>query len=424
MDLHLDDDLLSECVQCGLCLPHCPTFRVTGEEARSPRGRIAAMREVQRIGLEPDAAWLDAMDSCVQCRACEPACPSGVEFGRLIETTRSTLVETGRLELPRWTRIGVRLLDHRRILGFGVAMLVALRRLPGATRLLDRSATTRRISASVPKSRPLRQPPLRVAGWESSAESGEGSDEVWLMTGCVMDAVQREVHQATVDVLEAVGYRVRVPSHGAGCCGALATHLGYPGIAREQAASLMARFPGDAPVAVDAAGCGAQLLDVDHLGGTRASAFAARVVDASELVARRIERLPSPLGERPRVAIQDPCHLRHVQRTHGALRTVLASCADVVELDDDGMCCGAGGAYAQLCPDDAASIRERKLAAVVRADAELVVTANPGCELHLRDGGVEIEHVMVTLSRLAGLARPVDDRRAAAPHRRARADGR
>jgi glycolate oxidase iron-sulfur subunit len=157
----------------------------------------------------------------------------------------------------------------------------------------------------------------------------------------------------------------------------------------------MRALPGESAIVVDSAGCGAMLKDYGHLFGTdEAVQFSARVRDIHEWLAPRVERLPmpSPDAARPTIAVQDPCHLRHVQRAHSTVRLALAPFADVVELDDDGLCCGAGGAYSALHPELSSDIRARKLAAIERAGAATVVSANPGCALHLAAAGVATRH--------------------------------
>ena len=208
-----------------------------------------------------------------------------------------------------------------------------------------------------------------------------------------MDVVQREVHQAAADLLAFAGHRVRLATPHEGCCGALAHHAGLESTAHAQAEQLMAAMPGDDPVVVDAAGCGAQLKEIGaQLGTPQAIAFSARVVDAGTLLADGLERLPPARRRVGPVAIQDPCHLRHVQRAHQSVRVLLAPYADTVELDDDGLCCGAGGAFAMVRPADAAAIRDRKLDAIERSGAQLVASANPGCDLHLSAAGLNVRH--------------------------------
>lgn len=393
--LHVSDDDLASCVGCGLCLPHCPTYRVSGEEAASPRGRIALMREVQWQGAAADDDFARFMDACVQCRGCEVACPSGVPFGRLMEGTKEALAQQRRT-VPPMVQVAYRALGHHRVvLAASTAAAVAQRLrvpLPAVAR------------SSLPSRLPLRRPRLRPSG--HAAQPGA----VTLFTGCVMDAWQRPVHLAVQQVLEATGTPVAfpVPVRGGGCCGALHVHAGLTDQARSLVARMLASMPGDGPVLVDSAGCGAALKDVGHLLGTpEAHEFAARVHDVHEWLAARMHLLPRPAQRFPQpVAVQDPCHLRHVQRAHTAVRSVLAPYATVVELDDDGLCCGAGGSWSALHPVEAAAIRDRKLAAVARSGAAVVASANPGCQLHLQAAALDVRHPLeIVAACLAGAQR-------------------
>jgi glycolate dehydrogenase iron-sulfur subunit len=378
MTLHLEPEQLNTCVACGLCLPHCPTFRVTGEEARSPRGRIDAMRAVQWRGAPIDEDFVEIIETCVQCRGCEPACPSGVPFGRLIEGTREELARQHTIT-PRWQRWAFSMLPRHRALLAGSTALAFAQRL----RLAPRRLGVARL--------PLRRGP---------AITPTGSD-AWLFTGCVMDAWQRETHRNTARVLDALGVTYDVPGASGSCCGALHTHAGLHDEAVELARRVMASMPGAAPILVNSAGCGAALKDYGHLLGTDgARRFAARVFDVHEWIAPRLDALSAvrPLGTP--VIVQDPCHLRHVQKSHLAVRSVVGHFAEVVELDDDGLCCGAGGAYSALQPELAGDIRDRKVAAIERAagrsGATVVVSANPGCSMHLKqvlaERGIEVRH--------------------------------
>jgi len=384
VDLGLDEDALSACVQCGLCLSACPTYRVTGDETHSPRGRIALMREVQRSDAPLTPEVTDAFTSCIQCRACEPACPSGVEFGHLMEQTRTTLHQEG-VRVPLVVRLALSALRHPRLLRSGSVGLALLQRVvPLPTRL------------GLPKRLPLRREPLVSSG-----------DDVLLFTGCVMDVWQRDVHAAAKRVLEHAGFGVTATGGSAPCCGALHSHTGLGGTARTLAAQVVAALGTDRPVLVDSAGCGAALKDYGHLLGTpEAHAFAANVYDIQEWLAMHAERLPAPARVlEERVAVQDPCHLRHVQRVHGATRTVLRPyVAALVELDDAGMCCGAGGAFSVLEPELAGDVRARKLAAIDRSGPTVVASANPGCALHLAAAGVRTLHPMQLVD--AALAAP------------------
>lgn len=381
MRLPIDEDELASCVGCGLCLPHCPTYRVTGEETRSPRGRIRLMREVHE-GADADFTFVDSMETCIQCRGCETACPSGVPFGRLMEGTRAALAD---VPLPpkarvasRWQRAGFRALAHPtlvRAASFGA-------QVPGVAR---------RVGLPRP---PLRRHPRRPSG-----------SDVVLFTGCVMDVWQRDVHEASQALLEAAGFGV---TFAGGCCGALATHAGALPIARSQIAEVMRSVDGvvgpDVPVLVDAAGCGAQLKDAHHVLETReAGIFGARVRDINEFLSAHLDRLPAGTRLPYPVAIQDPCHLRHVQRAHLPVRTLLGRYAELIELDDDGLCCGAGGAFSMVQPDLANAVRARKLEAIDRTGATVVASANPGCAFHLAAAGVEVRHPVQLVSEALGL---------------------
>ena len=368
--LHVNDRELASCVACGLCLPHCPTYRVTGEEAASPRGRIAAMRAVQWEHRPLDDDFTRFMDLCVQCRACEAVCPSAVPFGRLMEGARETLAEETAYQPRRW-RLAYQVLGRHRLLLAGSTLLAVAQRM----RLVPRRVNLPRL--------PVRRAALAPTG-----------SDVWLFTGCVMDAWQRPVHQAVIDVLGRAGVGVALPKRGSDCCGALHGHAGLVDDARALARHVIASMPGDAPVLVDSAGCGAALKEYGQLLATPAAeAFAARVFDVHEWLASRIDRLPSPGSRLPyRVAVQDPCHLRHVQRAQQHVRTVLSPFADLAELDDEGLCCGAGGAYAVTHPEMAADLRQRKVEAIGRTGAPVVASANPGCIIHLQAAGIDVRH--------------------------------
>jgi glycolate oxidase iron-sulfur subunit len=389
--LHLDADELVACVSCGLCLPHCPTFRVTGREIASPRGRIAAMRLVELEGRPVDAAFETAMNECVQCRGCEVACPSSVQFGHLMERTRAALHE--RRPAPSRVRAVAEWVAYR-LLGVH-ALLMAFTWLVWAGQRVH----------LVPRRFGLPRLGARSLATPLDAPTG-GDPTAWCFTGCVMDAWLRDTHRATVRVMRAAGARPARPGRGGDCCGALHLHAGRAADARRLARRVIASMPGDAPVVVDSAGCGAAMKDYGRLlGSPAAAAFAARVRDFSEWVA---EQSPLPLRTTgTTVVVQDPCHLRHVQRAHGAVRTVLGPAYGLAETDDDGLCCGAGGAYAALQPELATSIRDRKAAALRRAGPGCVVaSANPGCMLHLRQAGLDVRH---PADLLAAALEPKDD---------------
>jgi glycolate oxidase iron-sulfur subunit len=222
-----------------------------------------------------------------------------------------------------------------------------------------------------------------------------------MFTGCVMDAWQRDVHLAGQRVVETAGFEVVTTGALAPCCGALHAHAGFTDDTRSFAERMIERLEPDLPIIVDSAGCGAAMKDYGHLLGTDAAEqFSARVFDIQEWVAIHLDRLPSADPLDLRVAVQDPCHLRHVQRVHLATRTVLAPYVrELVELDDDGLCCGAGGAYSIFQPELADQIRTRKLGSIERAAPDVVASANPGCSMHLAAKGVPTIHPMQLVDR-------------------------
>jgi glycolate oxidase iron-sulfur subunit len=341
------------------------------------------MRAVD-AGAPADAAFAELMQTCVQCRACETACPAGVPFGRLMEGAREIIADR---HVPRWQRLAYRLLGYHRLLVAGTVLGAVIQRLRLVPPPLRRRLSLPRL--------PLRQRPLVATG-----------NDVWLFTGCVMDAWQRPVHEASIAVLHAMGVGVALPGPGAACCGALHVHAGLRSQGRRLARRVIAAFPGDSPILVDSAGCGAALKDFGHLlGDTVSRRFAARVFDIHEWIAAHPDRLPGPAphGSRLRIAVQDPCHLRHVQRAEAHVRTVLGPYGDLLELPDEGRCCGAGGAYSALQPALASAIRAQKVAAIDSVGADVVASANPGCALWLAGAGVPVHHPMELVAKAAGL---------------------
>jgi glycolate oxidase iron-sulfur subunit len=228
----------------------------------------------------------------------------------------------------------------------------------------------------------------------------DADPDVYLFPGCVMDAWQRGVHRDALRVMRATGARPGLPGAGGDCCGALHVHAGRVAEARKLARKVIASMPGAAPIVVDSAGCGAAMKDYGRLVGTpEAEAFAARVRDFSEWVAEQTAAgAPLPLRDTGRdVVVQDPCHLRHVQHAEAGVRRVLAPAYRLHDTADDGLCCGAGGAYSVFEPALSGEVRDRKVAALRAAARDttgplLVVSANPGCSMHLAAAGLDVKH--------------------------------
>jgi glycolate oxidase iron-sulfur subunit len=335
------------------------------------------MRAVEALDAPVDDAFRAAMEECVSCRGCEAACPSGVHFGRLMETTRAALPPPRSLvrRSVEWLGYGLVLPRHWLLLaGTWFAWLgQRLRLVParfGLPRLSARSLA-----------RPLDVP----IG---------GTPDAWLFTGCIMDAWLRDTHRAAARVMRATGASVGRPPAAAACCGALHLHAGREAQARALATRVIRSMPGAAPVVVDSAGCGAAMKEYGQLLDTaEARAFSARVHDFSEWLALR--PVPRVRRTRTRVVVQDPCHLRHVQKVHTAVRTVLAPAYELAETADEGLCCGAGGAYALTQPELSRRILARKvdaLRAAAGGQDPIVASANPGCMVQLRAAGIDARH--------------------------------
>ena len=381
-----DAEDIVKCVACGLCLPHCPTFRLTGRETASPRGRVAAMRAVEERGAPIDASFVTMMDECLACRACETACPSGVPFGRMIEAARAQAEPARARRVRGLKRLGLDEVLSRqwlvRLLGIGLALTRAV----GADRLIPRS-----LSAGAP---PLG---VRDAFRPVPRRLGAGP-EAALMTGCVMDVAFRGVHAATMKVIAGAGYTAVRPRAG-GCCGALSAHYGRPDAAREMARSRIAALEGFDRIVVNSAGCSAhmkhygELLADDPEWAEPARALAARVVDAVEL---ETETGTTDAGP---VAMHDACHHLNGQMIAAQPRAQLrAAGAEIRELGDGGRCCGAAGAYALAQPEMSARLRAQKAEAIIATGAPVVAVANPGCAIQIAKGlaeagsGVRVAH--------------------------------
>lgn len=374
---------LATCISCGLCLNDCPTYRVLGEEADSPRGRVQLIRELVGTPVAPQPQLAAHLDACLVCRACETACPSGVPFGRIMEGAREVLHERGR----RGGRLA------RAVTSAGLGMVAVRWRLAVATRLTDlyvRLGLQRALGPVLPR---------RLAWVSSFAARSEGPPfrpaarddaDVCFFAGCVMREAFGDTERATVRVLERDGHRVTAPTEQV-CCGALHAHAGRGEEARALARRNVDAFNGsETPIVVNAAGCGAHLKDYGHLlagereWAERGRRFASRVRDASE-VTRPATRPPvRPL----RVVYQDACHLTHGQRVRAEPRALLRAIPGVtlVEIADGERCCGSAGVYNLTQPEISAELQRQKVQAVLAARPDVVVSANPGCILQIAAG--------------------------------------
>ncbi len=386
----MTSDPLAPCVHCGFCLPACPTYLATADEADSPRGRIVLMRALERgeIGAD-DEALVQHLDACLGCRGCEPVCPSGVAYGRGLEQARERLFEAR--GLPPLARAVLAVFRRealwrplftagRWIRGLGIS-----RALAGSGRL----GFSMGMLAATEAWRPARSLPLAALGVGMTAGDPPSPPTVALFRGCIMDTLFGHVHDATRRTLEANGYRV-VEAAGQTCCGALHDHAGDRARAAELARVNVAALADSADyIVVNSAGCGALLKDYGHLLGTEAAErMAAKVRDVTELLA---EAGPRPGGALElEVAYDAPCHLQHAQGVQEPALAVLRAVPGLRLrlLPGSDRCCGSAGIYSLLRPAMSRAVLDAKLETFAAADPrpDLVATGNPGCLMQIGAG--------------------------------------
>jgi Fe-S oxidoreductase len=378
-----------DCVHCGMCLPACPTYRETGRETSSPRGRIYLMRAVAEGRLALGEVLAEEAYLCLGCRACETACPSGVRFGALLERTRAEVEHAG-LRRGLGKRLETLALRHvvphpgrLRALVDLLALAQRLRLDALVLRVLPRDA--RELHALLPRipARAERRPLP-----ELTPARGARRGRVAFFAGCIMPELFGAVNRATVEVLAHNGFDVIVP-RGQGCCGALQAHAGDEACAHALARVNVGAFASrdfDAIVS-NSAGCGAALREAkDWLPG-EAAGLSSRVRDVCEFLDE--VGLRSPAGRLDlRVCYDDPCHLIHGQKVKDAPRRVLASIPglELVPHEDPTSCCGAAGIYNLTHRAMSSAVLARKIDALVAADPDAIATGNPGCLMQLAAG--------------------------------------
>ncbi len=361
-------ELTADCVHCGFCLPTCPTFVLWSEEMDSPRGRIHLMDARLDGTVTLNETVSTHFDRCLGCMACVSSCPSGVRYDRLIETTRAAVEE-----------------EYDRPLGerFVRGLLFRMLPYPGRMRAALALAPFGRALPLPRRLRPLVDvaPPWRGKGDVATITRAVGArrGRVGLLTGCVQSAVFPDVNAATARVLAADGYEVVAPPQG--CCGALSVHAGRLEEGKGFARKLIRAFENVDAVVVNSSGCGSHLKELGWLlGDESAGAFAAKVRDVGEFLAAarpRARRHPLPM----KVALQDPCHVRHAQGLPLAALNPLGRIAalEVVEPAEQDLCCGSAGIYNIVQPEAARELGDRKAKHVLNTGAQAYASANPGC---------------------------------------------
>jgi glycolate oxidase iron-sulfur subunit len=411
-------DLIRDCVHCGFCLPTCPSYAVFEDEADSPRGRIVLMRIGHEEGSEISPEMVTHFDRCLGCMACVTACPSGVQYDRLIEHTRPQLER--HYDRP-WQRRALRravfeLFTHPGRLR-AVAPLMALERRLGlmdaASRLplvrnSPRLRTMLKLAPEVPARAAVRRMPSVVCPRGRTARG-----RVALMQGCVQRVWFADVNAATIRVLAAEGWEVHTKARPR-CCGALTMHSGIEDEALGLARETIAAYEDFDHVVVNVAGCGSAMKDYAHMladdpaWADRARAFCAKVRDVHELLAEN-----EPIAERHRLALKvayhDACHLAHAQGVREPPRAVLRSIPglELVEPAEWELCCGSAGIYNVMQPEAAGELGKRKARNLAATGAQIIAAANPGCSMqiaaHMDGAGMRVVHPIELLDRsLAG----------------------
>ncbi|WP_263408146.1 heterodisulfide reductase-related iron-sulfur binding cluster [Terriglobus tenax] len=401
-------DLLADCVHCGFCLPACPTYVLWGEEMDSPRGRIYMMAKAAQGEAELDQNFRQHMDNCLGCMACMTACPSGVQYNKLIEDTRAqverhiprstddslfrkmlfaTFPHPARLRMMAYPMLAYQRLGLQKLVRATGLLKLLPKRLQAMEALLPRVPDS--LFHSLPTSVAATSHP---ANQPSSPPSNP--PRVGMLTGCVQQVFFQHVNEATARVLAAEGCEVVIPESQQ-CCGALMVHTGVEEEAMRMARQMIAQFEAAKVdyIAINAAGCGSTMKEYGYIlrddpqWAERAAVFSAKCRDISEILTMlplRSERHPLPL----RVAYQDACHLRHAQGIHAEPRTLLRGIPglDLREVPEANLCCGSAGIYNLVQPEPAEVLGDRKVDNLLSTEAEALISANPGCLLQLQAG--------------------------------------
>ena len=407
----------AHCVHCGLCLNHCPTYKLWGLEADSPRGRIRQIVLVDQGRLPLGGSFVKHIDQCLDCRACETACPSGVEYGKLVEAARAQIDQN--YKRPFFSRLA-RNFVFRGLLPYPwrIALLARLLYIYQRSGLQSLARATGILRIFGLSDREKLLPPIDGKFFFSNLgrtypAAGERRARVALFAGCVAQVSFSALHEATVRVLTANGCEVVVPT-GQTCCGALAAHAGVRDVARSLARKNLDIFlSGDFDAVVtNAAGCGSTLKEYEHLfaAGTseneKAHAFRTKMRDVTEFLADL--GLSARLSAQPmRVTYQDSCHLLHGQKVREAPRKLLRAIPglELVEMAMADYCCGSAGSYNVTETETSLALLAEKMKHARATKAPVIVTANPGCLLQMRAGaeihgtGQEVVHVMELLDR-------------------------
>lgn len=431
----MDYDELMNCTRCGFCLPSCPTYIESGQdEVHSPRGRIALMKGVVDGVIEPTEEVKRSIDLCLGCRACEPVCPSGVNFGRLLEQARDAIYQSNEKSVPE--KIARNLAfdklfpHHDRMIGtmsllrfYQRSGLQKTARKLGIMKFFpEHLRTMEKVLPEVPKRKEMKNRPRHLHPLRPRKK------RIAFFSGCLMDTMFMKTNDATTKLLQYAGCEIVIPETQ-GCCGALHGHSGERDKAREMAKKNIQAFE-EAEVdyiITNAGGCGGFLVDYGYLlkddpdWAERAKNFAEKIKDiTSVLIELNFHELPLELDEQI-VTYQDSCHLKNAQKTFMEPRKLLESIEGVeyVEMKDANRCCGSAGIYNMLEPEMSMQILDYKMEQAKKTKAKTIVTTNPGCLLQMKlgiereglTGEVEAIHIVDLLLQAYEQANQVKDTR-------------
>lgn len=403
----LDYDQLTNCMRCGFCLPACPTFRETGMEPASPRGRIAMMKAVVDGIMEPDEQFQEQMNLCLGCRACEPACPADVKYGQLIEQAKDAIEDHAKHSMPVniMRRTAFKAVFPKRTTWKIIGGALAFYQKSG----IQKVAQNVGVMKLFPKQLAEMESILPAASSKGVVErlgtfipaKGKVKGTVAMFKGCIMDVMFAGTNVNTVELLSAAGFNVHIPKTQV-CCGALHAHSGEMTDARELARQNIDAFMQDDVdyIVSNAGGCGALLIEYDHLlhedseYSEKAKWFAKRVIDISELLVKVgnmlefDENVANKASEPVKVTYQDSCHLRNVMKSSSSPRVLMKQVANAqfVEMKESDRCCGSAGIYNVIQPEMAGDILEHKMVHANVTEASYMITSNPGCLLQMKLG--------------------------------------
>jgi glycolate oxidase iron-sulfur subunit len=413
-------DLTPECIHCGLCLQACPTYIELGKEADSPRGRIYLMRAYERKAIPFSESFVQHISACLDCRACESACPSGVPYGTMVEQAREVIeqhIKRSYLSTAFRNLVFKQIFPSRQLLrlAFNLMRFYQLSGLQALVRAIGILKPFPGHLADLENLLPdIRKKTYHVPLGTTFPALGRKQFRVGLLTGCVMNEVFGDINQATIRVLQQNGCQVVVPA-SQGCCAALHCHAGLQETAREMARRNIAAFQAAEveAVIINAAGCGAKLkeygalLGADETFRSEAQAFSDKVKDISEFL-EGLPELATPGELKVRVAYDDPCHLLHAQRIGQAPRNLLKKIPrlQLVELERPDQCCGSAGIYNITQYELSMRILDRKIEDVKKTGVEILTTGNPGCMLQIGYGlrkaglsGIRVAHPVELLDQ-------------------------